>query len=151
MKVYDVSYLLNKSTPIYPGNASFSIKRVQNMPKDSSNSSEIIMGSHFATHIDAPVHMIENGKSIDQYPIDRFVGRCDVLDLSNLDKDSIERKDLEKKRIKNSIVLIKTNNSIIGFDIFHEDFIYLSDSGSDYILDKGVKLMGIDAPSVKKI
>ncbi len=150
MKVYDISYLLNESTPIYPGNANFSIKRVQNMPKDSSNSSAITMGSHFATHIDAPVHVIEDGKGIDKFPIDRFVGKCDVLDFSMLDTESIDKKDLEKKNIKNNIVLIKTKNSIRGFDIFHEDFIYLSDSGSDYLLSKGVKLVGIDGPSIKK-
>jgi arylformamidase len=149
MKIYDISYVLNSKTPIYPGNPHFSIKKTQKLPGDTSNVSEITFGSHFATHIDSPYHVLENGKSIDEFPADRFMGMCNVLDFTSV-LTEITEKDLKKKDITQNIVLFKTRNSIVGFNSFHEDFIYMSDSGANYLVENKIKFVGTDGPSIKK-
>ena len=149
MKFYDISYTLSNNTPIYPGNPDFNIERFLEIPKDQSNVSLVSFGTHTATHIDAPFHVNNEGQTIDKINIERFFGKCNVLDIS-FSKNKITREDLEKYEIKNDFLLIKTNNSNIGFDEFHEDFIYLDLSAAEYIKEKGIKFIGVDGPSVKK-
>ena len=62
----------------------------------------------------------------------------------------ILRKDLESKTINLPIVLLKTKNSIRGFNNFYEDFTYLTEEGADFLIEKDIKLIGIDAPSIKQ-
>ncbi len=154
MKIYDVSQLLDKDTPIYPGNPEFSTIFESTLTTGTSNVSKITMGSHFATHIDAPLHMEEKGFSISDIPIDTFIGKCTVLDLTNVDV-SITESDLRKAGLvenssSNKILVLKTKNSIRGFSKFYPDFIYLDPSAAEYIVSRKIKLLATDGPSVKK-
>lgn len=149
MKIYDITHTLNSSMPIYPGNPTFSIKKTSTIEDNGSNVSEITMGSHTGTHIDAPFHFLNDGKTIDELGIERFLGKCQVLDFTK-SLDCVTDKDLKEKEINTEILLLKTKNSLVGFDKFHEDFIYLSEDGARYIKNLGVKFVGVDGLSVKK-
>lgn len=149
MKIFDISLLLNEQTITYPGTTALKITPTRSSVTGSALS-EITLSSHAGTHIDAPAHVIEGGKTIDQIKLDIFFGPCRVLDLTQV-KDGILVKDLEGKNIKEGErILLKTNNSKRGFDKFYEDYVYLSSEGAEYLADLGVKLVGIDCLSIKK-
>lgn len=148
MTIFDISLPLNEKTIIYPGNTSL---KIGSFKSPSGNFlSEITMGSHTGTHIDAPSHAIEGASTLDQITLETFIGPCRVLDLSGV-KECIEVEDLKDKDIKEGErILFRTSNSLRGFGDFYDDYIYLSSEAASYIADLNVKLVGTDFLSIKQ-
>ncbi|MHA2389010.1 MAG: cyclase family protein [Candidatus Hodarchaeales archaeon] len=151
MKIIDISLELEKNMIIYPGDPQFKLISVLEMSKgDDFNFSEVKMGVHSGSHIDSPVHFIENGKSITDMPITRFYGKCRVLDLTSVEfGEEITKKHLEKNIIDSETVLLfKTKNSTILRTNFREDYVSLSFEAAEFIIDSEVKTIGIDYLSI---
>lgn len=110
--------------------------------------SSILLDLHTGTHIDAPLHMINNGSDINNYPLESFFSLAQVLDFTNC-SNNISQEDLESKKInKDSFVLLKTRNSYQ--DYFDFNFIYLDENGANYLKEIGVKGVGIDALGIER-
>lgn len=152
MKIIDISIPINNKTIIYPNNPSVSIEKVSDLPESSSRLSKISFGSHTGTHIDAPSHTIQYGDPIEYYSLDNFIGDCRVFDFSYLEAGSlIKISDFEKFEIKaGDRILVKTSNSLRGFDEFYEDFVALDGDCADWLAEKNISLFGIDYLSIKK-
>jgi len=147
MKIIDISREIKNSTPVYPGNPRVKITRHKGA---TSVHSEILLGSHTATHIDAPVHALKGGAGMDKLALEKFIGPCRVLDVSDA-KDSVKIEDLKKYKIKKGErVLVKTSNSKRQFKKFYNDYVYLDGDAADYLARIGIILFGIDYLSVKK-
>lgn len=103
---------------------------------------------HCGTHIDAPLHMIENGSTIDKYDISLFIGKCKVFDLTNV-KEFIKKEDISNLDIqKDDIIIFKTTNS---YDKeFNPKFVYIEEDAASYLVEKGIKTIGIDAMSIER-
>jgi len=148
-KIIDISIPLTEKTIVYPGNPQIEIEEFKS---EASNSiiSKITSGSHNGTHIDAPRHAIDNGKSISDLPLDVFMGPCRVIDCTG-DASAVLKDTLETHAIlEGERILLKTTNSLRGFDEFHPDFVYLSPEGAEYLAEAGVALVGIDYLSIKQ-
>lgn len=149
MKIFDISLPLNEQTIIYPGTTALKITPTRSSVTGSALS-EITLSSHAGTHIDAPSHVIEDGQTIDQIPLETFFGPCRVLDLTAV-KEGITSQDLESKKIKEGErILLKTDNSNRGFGEFYEDYVYLTSEAAAYLAKLNIKLVGIDSLSIKK-
>ncbi|MBU1167860.1 cyclase family protein [Patescibacteria group bacterium] len=146
-KIYDISVAINQATAVYPGDPKVSFTEKKS---STSTLTEINLGAHTGTHYDAPRHVFENGKSIDQFSLDRFYGPCKVFDFSHTE-DSVKVADLEGKNIKEGdIILLKTSNSNRGFHKFYNDYVYLDGDAADYLVERKISMVGIDAWSVKQ-
>src|SRR4030067_99388 len=89
----DVSVRLRESMVHWPADPPFRIRRIHDMERgDSNNLSEITMGAHTGTHIDAPLHFIRQGTPIDGMPLDAMVGRARVIEIQ--DRESIKPEQL---------------------------------------------------------
>jgi len=142
---------LHEEVIVYPGNPDYSLTRIKSIPEDSSNLSQIMMGLHTGTHVDAPLHVRNKGKSIDSTPLEHFYGDCQVLDLTGVPfGEGITKSHLEDFEIKTSIILLKTVNSGTGFKEFKKDFVFLTEDGAEYLVSKGVTTVGIDYLSIQK-
>ncbi len=151
MKIHDITIMINEGMPVYPNNPQPKIKQVSKYPKDSTTKSEITIGSHTGTHVDAKSHVFENETGADSIPLDTLYGDCRVLDMTKC-KDKITKEDVEKENVKaGEIILLKTKNSIRGFDKFYSDYVYIDDSAAEYLAKKKIKTIGIDALSVKQL
>jgi arylformamidase len=101
--------------------------------------------SHTGTHIDAPLHFIADGETISDMPLDATIGPARVIEIK--DPESIKAKELKEHNIKKGErVLFKTRNSPEGYEgeRFNEDYCYLDDDGADFLVEAGVRLVGID-------
>ena len=84
-KVVDLTHTLKSNIPTYPEDPEFSAKPAIQFPKgDGCRVHALSLGTHTGTHIDAPFHFDENGKKIDEVPLDWFIGRPVVIDISSL-------------------------------------------------------------------
>lgn len=152
MRIYDITIPIHPEMPVWPGDSGVSIERVSKIEAgDNANVSHISLGAHTGTHVDAPYHFIPEGITLDQVPLDRFIGEVAVVEM--LDIDRIHRRDLENLNLPDETkkVLFKTRNSWIwveGQQVFQENFVALDPDAAQYLVDLGVTLVGIDYLSI---
>lgn len=110
---------------------------------------EIQWVDHTGTHVDAPLHFIAGGKTIDEMPLDATIGRARVIEIK--DTESIKPEELAPYRIRRGDrILFKTLNSskYLPDDSFFEDYVYISPAAAHYLVERGVRVVGIDYISV---
>jgi arylformamidase len=152
MRTYDVSVPISTELVTWPGDPKIAVERVERMEDGAeANVTRINMSAHSGTHVDAPCHFIEDGASVDQLPIDLLTGRVYVLDLSN--EDVINSNILENSSIppRTRRVLFKTRNSDYWArreNQFRTDYVALSADAASFLVDRGVRLVGVDYLSV---
>lgn len=146
----DISQPLSKTLAPWPGDTPFQYKLTYTKEEiGSANIGEITMSLHNGTHVDAPFHYDSDGETIDELPLDIFIGKAIVLDLS--DTDTIDEQTLAGHSLDGAErVLIKTaleNNPAV----FPESMPRLEPDIATYLAGMGVKLLGVDMPSVDDI
>ena len=150
MKIIDISMPIYNGMINYPGDPKVDIRKEKTFQKDGVVVSKIAMGLHTGTHIDAPLHYLPDGKTIDRIPLESLTGNALVCDLSYV-KDCIGAKDLKNFLIeKGDIVFLKTKNSSINPKKFSKKYVYLDSEGADYLIEKEIKAVGIDCLSIEK-
>ncbi len=145
MKIIDLSWPISEAITAYKNKKTIKLTEFKSFAKDGVRESGFCCGSHTGTHVDAPSHFLKDGKTIDEISLDRLIGRAVVLDLVTV-TESVTAQDLEEYEIESGdIVLLRTaNSSHDPTDEFDQDFIYLDVSGAQYLVDKGVRAVGID-------
>ena len=146
----DVTVPVRSGMVHWPGDPAFHIERIQDQLKgDVCTVSQVRMGVHTGTHMDAPLHFLKDGISIDQIPLDAVIGPARVIPIQ--DRTAIRREELEKHEIEaRGRVLFKTANSdhLWSKDEFDEGFIYIAHDGAEYLAERGVTTVGVDYLSV---
>jgi len=146
----DVTIPLKNGMVVWPNDIKVEIERRHSIERgDMANNSAIHFGVHTGTHMDAPLHFIATGKSIDQLPFDTAIGLARVIEIN--DKVSIKTEELKRHNIKQGErILFKTVNSHRCWetDDFVKDFVYITGKAAQFLVDAGVILIGVDYLSV---
>jgi arylformamidase len=147
MKVYDITVPIYKGMPVYK-NKPEKQPTFNTVTNGHVTESKISMDAHTGTHIDAPLHMINDGDTFESIDINHLIGDAKVFDLTDV-SGGITDNDIKDFDIqKGDFVLFKTKNS---FDEeFNFEFIYLAESGAKFLAEKGVRGVGIDALGVER-
>ncbi len=137
MTIFDISTEL-RSAPVYPGDTPTRVARIKSIKKgDSYNLSGVTASLHTGTHIDAPAHFIDGGMTVDEMPLDTFMGGCRVISAIGR-KDDLTGADIEELVPEGTVrVLFKTLGEC-----------RLTRSAAFALVSAGVRLVGIDAQSV---
>lgn len=153
MRIYDISVAISPNTPVWPGDPKVHLERVSEIGDGSAfNVSRFEMSAHSGTHVDAPNHILDgDALTVDELDLKTLTGRVYVLHLP--DVDMITASVLENAEIppRTRRVLFKTRNSNSWAEqasVFDQDFVAVSKDAAQYLVDKGVKLVGVDYLSV---
>lgn len=152
MSIIDISVGIYNGMPFYPGDPGAEIRPHHQIVKgDVANLSELHLGSHTGTHIDAPRHFIDEGAPVDKLPLDVLVGPARVIDMTRV-KSSILKKDLEDAGIEGvERLLVKSTNSALWEAAgFQRDYVSFSAEAAGYLVESGVQLAGIDYLSIER-
>lgn len=147
----DISFPFYEGMAIYPGNPPYRRAVMQDISQgDTATVSQIVMGTHTGTHIDAPLHVFKDGKTVDQIPLERMNGQAKLLDLRGLEEISLKRLQ-EETLCKDDIVLMKTNNTerFQGTQVL-SDYMTLTYDAAEYLIEKGIKMVGIDYMTIER-
>lgn len=152
INVYDISMPLHAGMPIYPGDKAFHLEPHMEMAKgDFANLTSLSLGSHSGTHVDAPCHFIEGGRTIEEMSLSILVGPVYVLELPHLDR--ITSEDLAQAPLPHPCnrLLLKTKNSALCDEPeFSDSYSYLTADAAHWLLRRGCQLIGIDYLSIEK-
>ena len=148
-ELFDITMPIHSKMPVFPSDDPPQrewLHRIQD--GDSNNLSALALGSHTGTHVDAPYHFIEDGLTLDQIPLQVFVGEALVIEITN--PESISVAELRGHPIASAErVLFKTHNSsALSRNGFRKDSVYIEEGAAEYLVRQGVRLVGIDHLSV---
>jgi arylformamidase len=152
VKIYDITVLISETTPIYKGDPGIEISTFKSIARgDSANASQISMGLHTGTHVDAPNHFIDGAKRVHELDPQKLMGHCRVIEIAG-DVVAIEPEHVgDIAGVER--VLFKTRNSEFWStpeDGFRADFTYITPATAKLLADSGVVLVGIDYLSIEK-
>lgn len=150
-KFIDLTQPLTEQTPVYPGDPKTKISPSAVIERDGYNDHFVSFGTHVGTHIDAPLHMIAGGKTLDQFPIEHFVGNGVVIDASSASKE-IGVEHMDNQTIgSGDIVLFYTGWADRYQDPkYFEDYPPLSEALAQYLIERKIKMTGVDMCSPDK-
>ena len=152
MRTYDVTLTISPGMPIWPGDTPPQLVKTGSIAKGGeSNTSRITMSVHTGTHIDAPAHFLENGKTIENLNIELLLGRAYILHLPNVDLITASMLDKAEIPPRTRRLIFKTRNSDYwanGVTTFQENFVALSADAAAWLVDRNVRLVGIDYLSI---
>jgi arylformamidase len=148
--LYDISVPLGE-VAAYGSDLPFARQTASTLEDAGYVQSNLSLSAHAGTHLDAPAHLISGGKTLDQYPAERFILPAQVVAVT--DRECISRESLRKvegSRMDYAL-LFKTQNSHNGLlqkREFSSSFVYLSAHAARMAVQMGAKLVGIDSLSV---
>lgn len=154
MKIFDLSQPIYNACPGWPTYGETTIVHETVVGREGYTSEIIKLNTHTATHLDAPFHFFPDMETIDQIPIEQYIGRAVIINLTKAGPCyAIGVKDLipfEDKITEGAIVLLCTGWHLKrGYTKeYFNDWPYLSGEGAQWLLDKGVKGVGIDGMSL---
>jgi len=146
--IRDISIALREGTPEWPGDTPYACRWASQIAKgESVNVSAVIGSPHVGTHADAPLHVRDGWPGSHELPLDAFLGPAAVVDVSAL-SGVIEAEALAfDPSVQGERLLLRTGRTIAGGQ-FPADWPTLSEACVRALLGKGLRLLGVDAPSV---
>jgi len=143
----DISPQISPKTAVYPGDVKFS-RNIAMSFKDNHHLdlSSITTTLHVGAHTDAPSHYHKDGQTMEQRKLDYYMGECQVISVNVPNDSKIKLEDI-KDIIKSQRILFKTK-SFPDPNTFNEDFVAISPEVISKLKSVGVKLVGIDTPSI---
>lgn len=153
--VYDISLPYFPGMVVFPGDPVFTTEEILQIQNgDVCNLSRVSFGSHTGTHFDAPKHFFDDGLTVDRISLDHFIGKARVCEI--MGKPEITETDLEAQGLKKGeIILLKTDNSRwdeaqqFKTHEFRWDFTVLTPGAARYLVETGIKTVGVDYFSVE--
>ena len=151
MRAIDVSMPLFEGMPAFPGDPPFASEAVLRTEQGGPyNLSRLSLGSHAGTHVDPPSHFVAGGVSADRLDLETLNGPCVVLEVGAQGR-AVLLGDLDRIPQGTPRVLLRTSNSARWARRleFFDDFVALDPDGALRLVERGVRLVGIDALSIE--
>ena len=150
MRFVDLSHPINEGMPLYPGTPGVQIKTLHTLGKDGFREKQLTFTTHIGTHVDTPAHMLARGATIDRLPLASFFGRACVLDVRSLVGKTIDVAFLHAQSLETDVdfVLFYTGFAAYwGKERYFDGYPVLSKDGAKYLIELGLKGIGLDAVS----
>jgi len=159
MKIWDISRTLSHDLAEWPGDEPCRFRLTGEKAKGQSvNLGAISMSVHNGTHADARFHFDTNGESIDKAPLETYLGRATVVDLTQAFLDSKEKHLITIEDLRPSAEAIGATSRLLvrtgrwsDSTIFPDKIPVIAADVPAWLQKNGVKLLGLDLPSVDEI
>lgn len=152
MTIYDISLTMTPTLPVWPGDPPVRLSQPSHLERgDICTITRLDISAHTGTHLDAPAHFIRGGATVESLDLYTLIGPALVVDARGCGHLTAET--LEALSIPSGVqrLLLRTDNSALwqrGQTAFAEDFVAIEPSGAHWLVQRGVRLVGIDYLSV---
>lgn len=155
MKIIDLSHPITEIMPYYPGTQPPCVEELSFIELNGFAEKKISFLTHSGTHIDAPCHIIPDTKSVDKLPLENFLGKGAVINLSSINQKTIDIGNLlpyQKVIEDTDFILLNTGWHHYWYDTrYFEDFPILSIETAKWLSDFSLKGIGIDTVSIDSL
>jgi arylformamidase len=155
MKIIDLSQLIHAEMPVFPGAAQPQFQQLARVETNGFRVANATMNYHVGTHMDAPAHMMANGKTLDAFSVDRFTGKAAIADFTNLSSETINLEAIQKfESILHQVeyLLLKTGwSEYWGSEQYFKKYPTLTPEAAKWLTGFPLKGIGLDAISIDPI
>ncbi|NOT08465.1 MAG: kynurenine formamidase [Gemmatimonadales bacterium] len=145
--IYDISPPISPSLAVWPGDTPPSREVLLDLARgDSVTLSTLRATVHLGSHVDAPSHYGRDGRTIEAQPVERYIGPCEVMRVP-VARGATVTPGLLPRPPREPRLLLSTG-TYPDTERFNEDFAALSAELIDQLHTAGVRLIGVDTPSV---
>lgn len=150
--IIDITVPLREGMVRWPGSTSFSHSWAKKIDYgDGVNISSISCGLHVGTHVDAPLHYISGGASVDRLDLDVLCGEAQVVEFPGVAAVTAEILSSAGIWPETERLLLRTRNSSFWEgDLFQPDFTALTKDAAQFLVRRGIRLLGVDYLSVQR-
>ena len=151
MSIYDISLPISEALVVWPGQTRVSLSQISHLERgDRATVSRLEISAHAGTHVDAPAHFIRGGAGVETLDLNILIGPALVVHLPDVDAltravvSAVIPAGVER-------VLFRTRNSeywVRGERDFKTDFVAVTDDAARWLVEQGVRLVGVDYLSV---
>lgn len=150
MRIYDVTRPISPAMAVWPGDPPVTLERVRSMDDgERNNLSNMACSVHIGTHVDAPLHFVAGAADVSSLLLETLIGPARVLELPDVDAitaESLAHSDLQGVER----LLFKTRNGQLRQDEFDASFLALTLDAAQWVIEHGVRLVGVDYLSVER-
>ena len=145
--LHDISRLVSERTAVWPGDTQFSRRWVMEIPAGAAvNTSTLTLSAHTGTHTDAPCHFADGAPSLADVALDAYLGRCRVVHARSRTRVGLE--DVAGLDLAREERLLFRTDPQLGDEDWKDDFAYIAPELARAAATAGLRLIGIDTPSV---
>jgi arylformamidase len=154
VRIYDITVPISETMPVQPGESRVQIEPLSRIAKgDQANSSRLHLDAHTGTHVDAPFYAAQQGLTVDRLPLDLLMGPAFVAEVDQVHGNAVDVFDLARIHFPKDTtrLLVKTRNSRLwenGFTEFERDYVHLAPQTAEWLVRRGIQLLGWDYLSV---
>ena len=153
MTIYDISLPISSNLPVWEGDPKVELEQIVSMDEGAKfNGSHLSTGVHVGTHVDAPHHFLNDGRTVENLPLDILTGATFLLQLGeHVDAISADILDAAPIPPSTSRLLLRTKNShqwTLDAPNFIRDFVAITPNGAEWLVEHGILLIGVDYLSV---
>lgn len=147
MTYIDLTHPYTREMPVFPGDAYPKWRQAATIQKNGYNVVQLRAGMHIGTHMDAPNHMVEGGRTLDCFPPEHLIGPACVVHAFN--KPRVTLGELDQKVLDRvSIVLVYTGwDRFFKEETYYRDYPELDLEFASALVEAGIKIVGLDFPS----
>lgn len=151
--IYDITFTISPDFPVWPGDPAIRLEQIASMDAgEIANVSRLDAGVHVGTHVDAPHHFLNDGRTVEDLPLDVLTGPCRVVTLPD-ELEHVSAAALEAAGIPAGTerLLLRTRNRHLWAEspqAFRRDFAAITADGAEWLVAHGVRLVGVDYLSV---
>ena len=147
MKYIDLSHEINHGMPVYPGDMKVSLVQEKSVERDGYTVYSFSSGLHAGTHIDCPMHLLSNDRTMAEYPLECFAGRGCLIDVRG--ESVIDyKKEYDNRINQGDIVLIFTgNDEFYDSERYFNNHPVITEKLAHFLVSRGIKALGVDMPS----
>ena len=152
-QIKDITVPFRTDLPLWPGDPAPNLSLMKSQEGGyRCNVTRLDTGVHFGTHLDAPCHFIEGGKGVDELDLDVLVGPCVVVEIPDVMEITPEMLEAQNIPDGTTRLLLKTRNSAHWDDpghAFDKDYAAITADAAQWVVDRGIRLIGIDYLSIQ--
>jgi kynurenine formamidase len=151
MTIFDLSHTLDDDTPVYPGKSKATFKDIATIAVNGYREKQFSFDSHIGTHIDSPAHMVQNGRSLDRFPVSKFYGTAYIVTIPShlkiIGREFLD--DFMEYIIRSDFLLFRTGwCRKWGTEAYLYNYPFLKSETAEWLTNFKLKGIGIDAISV---
>lgn len=148
--IIDLSHVMEDGMPVYPGDSPVTVRQNRFLEEHGFNNSILTFGPHAGTHLDGLMHMSGHPLRIGEFPLDQFHGPAKLIDVRGLDEIGPEAVDWDRVGITDILLFFTGYDVHFGTERYFRDHPVMTPALAESIVERKVKLVGMDIPSPDK-
>ncbi len=146
-RIVDLSQVIEDNMPVYPGDIRTNLFQSRYLGVNGYNDHRLDISMHAGTHVDSPMHMTESGTYICEAPLEPFIGPGCVLDVRDRSVITLEPEHRQLVKDKGTVLLYTGWDKFYGEEKYYSGHPVLDEAFCEFLLQKNVRMVGVDMPS----